>query len=191
MNVLLLITAMLAQNELPALTNYDFLRINGPFEQLRMFDDNEFILEEKLKAAEEEAKEYEGRKVELEVVVKSVRKEGLSVGFFANVESKRDLPFLWLIDNAATGAKPITPRHEAYLGQARDNRGELRIGEKLPLELAKTLRQGDRLMISGSIRDSTGLNAGSFGTRYVARVVIVVDTIETIAPGEPAGGIPK
>jgi hypothetical protein len=165
------------QNE--PLTNDALREINQTFTATHQFADNEFLYEEKLAEAVEQAKRYVGRPVRIGIRVERVSKTHVSVTLFPEQVDMAGLGRSRIVDRFAGGprggqeglpkvafvedadaAKDVefsysrsdeTPGLGGTMAGGRQS-GRLAVPGLVPVELARQLREGDRLVITGTLQ---------------------------------------
>ena len=177
MTCLLLFLARSAHAYDQELTNYELAGFNRRVVALDEFRDNEFIYQEKLAAVEKDLEQNIDRKVKLLVSVKSVSKTAVSVVFFTNVDPKHQrLPVVWLVSD--TEYEKLSVADKSYVGRGRSKFfGTIKIGGPMPIDLAKTLRREDRLVIEGTLHQIDMVKAEPFADPLSAQLVIVAESI--------------
>lgn len=163
------------------LTNMDLLEINGNFAATSEFKDNEFLYDEKLTEVVQKSKSYEGRSVELVAEVEWVRRHGVKVTFFPNARYSWFHPML-AFDFA--NASSETPRQSSEASLVDSRSIEFEIGNhQVPISLAKTLREGDMLRISGELVEIRAARREVEDLQDVAGFVIASAKVEKISQG--------
>lgn len=152
-----------AEQENP-LTKKELHEIQTTIAATKEFFDNEFIFEAKRAEAIEEIEKYEGRPVRLTTEVIRVTKEHIRVlavlDTVQNDNRGRQYPIVIIAENEDVAVPDSNRRRqgppEGILGLTRTSVSaemQLKTGDLVPLELAKTLRNGDHLEISGKLGD--------------------------------------
>lgn len=170
------------------LTNSDLLQINGNFAAPSEFRDNGLLYDEKLAEVFESVREYENRPVDLVAVVEYVRRDSVQVTFFPKARYSWYHPKLAIWNPADVDAFEF-PTVEQLLeaGLAENPDDDLKIGKHVSLSLAKTLRRGDRLRISGKLVEiQLAPTFGervmrSFAPKVVAGFLVSLSKVEKIS----------
>ena len=200
MTTIMLFAALLAQAENAELTDEDLQEINAQFVAAHKFDDNDFAYKEKIDEAVESGGKLKKRRVRLVAEVDYVTESMVKVNFFPEVDGRRQ-PVAVIrpirdpnteVEFARSNRRGVVPSGSSSAGSKS---GNIEIGEMVPIELAKTLRQGDHIALIGEVREIVPVEVAntflrsSFGRDLrhldVAGIVIVVDEVKKISKELP------
>lgn len=174
---------------------------NDQLQDLKEFTDNEFIYTEKAESIAADLKQYIGAPVELRLQVVSVWNH--LVAFEIPGEEKPDrsvapearllFPFFvvqeptekgLVIDLKSGLGEMILKDHLGGRFSAGGFKSGLKVGDLVPLELAKTLRNGEMLTLTGKI-DS--IMIGTYLPQFPPRTGIIITDAKVARANEEAG----
>jgi len=169
-------------------SDFDLLRINELFTDTYQFTDIDFIYEERLNEAIEKASKFAESPVDVALVVEviGVRKQAVDMTFFPREETgKRIRPYAFpqvrFVEDPNAEVQFYSRTTDIGLGGtviSGKQGGHLEVGSVVPVPLAKTLRRGDRLKITGTLIEVKPVGLASFPDRKVAGFVIVASDVE-------------